>query len=348
MRSIKLSGTPKEIGRQHGRAYADDIRKCYEYYCASRGKSPDKLDPTVVAYVEKRCPRIVEEIEGIAEGVGMSYEEVLLYNHFNVVSGCTPTFFRHTEVGPIVAQNLDCERMEQDMIVVRSIRPTDGLAMLAVSFVGTVWVGNCINERGVCMTGVSAHPKTYARRNGASGGIIGADVMQNAETADEAFNIIRDHSFIGKCGCHLIIDATGRAIVAEVSNEKKVARALDGDFGFTTGLYESGEIEAAPEVEYLRTKEARRRTIQALYDRNEIEFTVEGMKKLLAHHAAHPGSVCRHEPWQHGGSSTTQSARIMISRDRRMLITDGPPCRTAFEDFMLDAQPRGQEQNPQT
>ncbi len=29
----------------------------------------------------------------------MSYEEILVYNHFNVPTGCTPIFFRDSELG---------------------------------------------------------------------------------------------------------------------------------------------------------------------------------------------------------------------------------------------------------
>ncbi len=331
--TIKLHGTPREIGRQQGEAFANEIYRCYEFYCLREGKTPDMLKPSVVKYLEERCPRLAEEIEGIAEGAGMSYQQMLLYNVFYATSGCTPVYFRNTEVGPIVAQTLDTEPIEQEVNIVKHVRPDEGYGYLGISFVGTVWAGNCINERGLCGAGVSASPKDVRHEDGTTGSIIWADIVQRAETIHQALEITRSHRIIGKGGCSILCDATGEAMLIEKSDQKRVALPIEGEFAFSTG-YESGEIEPAPDPEALQAKDARRQTIRDLYERGEIEFSLEGMKKLLSHHAEHPGSVCRHEPWQIG-HPTTQSARIMIPQQKKMLISDGPPCRAPFEEFKL-------------
>jgi len=56
MKTIRLHGTPRQIGRQHGEAFANEIYRCYEFYCLRQGRTPDKLDPTNVAYLEKHFP----------------------------------------------------------------------------------------------------------------------------------------------------------------------------------------------------------------------------------------------------------------------------------------------------
>ena len=72
---------------------------------------------------------------------------------------------------------------------------------------------------------------------------------------------------------------------------------------------------------------------QPLYKAGKIDLSLEGMKKLLAHHAPDPGSVCRHS-LDHG--LCTQSARIMIPQQKKLLISDGPPCTSPFQEFTLE------------
>ncbi len=339
MMFIELKGSPREIGQQHGEVFREDIKRYYDFYCAQRNKTPDKLDKTILEYLKKHCNYILEEMEGIAKGAGMKFEEILVYNHFNVISGCTPIFFRKTEVGPLLAQNLDCGEEERKATLIRVVRPKEGHSFIGASFVGTVWTGNAINDNGVCCTGVSSHQKGYATANGTSGGIIGRDMIQQAGNVDEAFEIAKSHTYIGKIGIHIIADGSGKAIKTEMDNEKHFAFPVKGDFAFSTGLYES-EIEAQNESEYLQVKEERKKTIQELYNNGKIEFSLEGMKKLLSHHCS-PGSVCRHKPWQTRGENT-QSSRIMVINQRKLLITDGPPCKNEYKEYKFNQKGRNE------
>ena len=330
--SIELSGSPREIGEQHGAAYKDEIKKYYDFYCIQHNKRPDKLDKSILDYLKKHGNYLLEEMEGIAKGAGMKFEEILVYNHFNVVTGCTPIFFRKTEVGPLLAQNLDCGKEEHEATLIRVIKPKEGHSFIGASFVGTVWAGNAINDNGVCLAGVSAHQKGYATENGTSGGIIQRDMIQRAGNVDEAFEIAKSHTYIGKIGIFIIADGSEKAVKTEMNNEKHFAFPVKDVFAFTTGLYES-EIEAQDEPDYLEVKEQRRKTIQGLYDKGKIEFSLKGMKNLLSHHCS-PGSVCRHKPWQTRGENT-QSSRIMLINQTKLLITDGPPCKNEYLEYKL-------------
>jgi len=330
MRYIELQGGPREIGRRHGAAFAEDIRKYFEFYCARARKT--RVSPLIRTYLEERFPEVAEEIEGIGEGAGLSYEQMLAYNHFNVIAGCTPIFFSHSDVGPLLAQNLDCEREELDAAVVRNVIPDKGNAYLGVSFVGTVWVGNWINQEGVARAAVSAHHHPYRTDDGTSMAIIDRVAAQYASNLVEAFEIYRAQRCVGKVGVFLMADADGHAFMMEGNADQRWRMDVTGEFAFTTGLFTSGKVEAQDEPDYLRPKYARKETIDRLYRNGQIEFTLDGMKRLLAHHAEDPGSVCRHNRSQ---GQTTQSGRIMVPAYRKMYITEGPPCTAVFEEFEL-------------
>ncbi len=336
MRYIELNGTAKEIGRQHGRAFSDDIKKYYEFYCLRCGKTPDTLHPSIRHYVETHLPEIAQEIEGIAEGSGLRYDEILTYNHFSVISGCTAVFFRNTPDGPILAQNLDCGIEEQQAVLISNVKPEKGYAFLNVSFVGTVWAGNAINETGLCMAGVSAHQSEYRTENGTSYGIIDRTVIQYGSNVHEALDIMNTHPNIGKVGCRLFLDGQGKCMITEGTPTKKFGTIVTDDFCFSTGLFTSGKVTAKNELNYIRPKIARKETINRMYESGEITFTVDGMKQLLGHHAPDPGSVCRHN---RDFGECTQSARIMIRDQRKLLICDGPPCCSEFEEFTLRKNP---------
>ena len=335
MRYIELSGSMRDIGRGHGEAFRDDIRHYYEFYCTRHGKTPETLHPSIREYVEAHLPAVTEELRGIAAGADMRYEDILVYNHFNVVTGCTPVFFRSTELGPLVGQNLDCDPEEREALLVRQVKPDTGHGFLGVSFVGTVWAGNWVSSAGLCQAAVSAHHVGYRKTDGTSGGIIGSAVARTAGTCTEVLHILQKHRWIGKVGVQLYGHRDGEAIIVEGTADEKFAAHVDADFAFTTGLFTSGRVTAQNEPDYLMYKIERTKTIDALAAAGQIEFSLDGMKALLGYHRDGPGSVCRHDP-RHG--SCTQSARIMAPARGELLVSDGPGCCNPFQTYRLGSE----------
>jgi isopenicillin-N N-acyltransferase like protein len=333
MKYIELSGSLLEIGRIHGEAFREDIRGYYEFYCQSRGKTPGTLPAGIRSYMEDRLPDAVEEMRGIAEGAGMEYEEILVYNHFNVISGCTPVFFRDSDRGPLVGQTLDCEPEELEAVLVRNVRPDRGLGYIGLSFAGTVWPAGFLNSAGLGKGAVSAHHTPYLSDNGANLAVVDSSVARNASSLEEVFELLKPHRLVGKIGVQLYAHESGRAIFIEGDGLNRWKVPVEGDFGFSTGLFMSGNVKEKNEPGYLRPKFARKDTIDSLHAGGKIEFTLDGMKKLFAHHAPDPGSVCRHNPEE---GLTTQSARICVLRERKLLVTEGPPCESEYVEFSLN------------
>ena len=85
--TIELSGSHREIGRQHGEAARAQIRDSIAYYRESFKKitglewgeikrnAPRWVDP-----IDRYLPGITDEIKGIAEGAGVEFEEALALN----------------------------------------------------------------------------------------------------------------------------------------------------------------------------------------------------------------------------------------------------------------------------
>src|SRR5438046_5799303 len=85
--TIELSGSHREIGRQHGESARTQIRDSIAYYRESFNRVPvadwpdvKKAAPRCVAPIESYFPGITDEIHGIAEGAGVDFTEALALN----------------------------------------------------------------------------------------------------------------------------------------------------------------------------------------------------------------------------------------------------------------------------
>ena len=103
--TIELSGSHREIGRQHGESARTQIRDSIAYYRESFKKitglewseikrnAPRWVDP-----IEKYFPGIIDEIRGVGEGAGVAFEEALALNARGELSTHNP-FAEEAEEG---------------------------------------------------------------------------------------------------------------------------------------------------------------------------------------------------------------------------------------------------------
>src|SRR5437867_557420 len=104
---IEASGSPWEMGRQHGRQAAERAAALVEFLITAAGQpgpgQPDGRSREEVLAATKRflplfeeyCPAVLEEVRGLAEGAELRFEEALLLQIRGEVSpllreeGCT-------------------------------------------------------------------------------------------------------------------------------------------------------------------------------------------------------------------------------------------------------------------
>lgn len=87
IRLVEISGPPRERGRQYGEAARDLIELAIAYYSEALGVQTAMSWPEITASVrkwlplcEEQAPHLVEEMRGIAEGAGATFEEILTLN----------------------------------------------------------------------------------------------------------------------------------------------------------------------------------------------------------------------------------------------------------------------------
>ena len=87
-------GAPYEIGYSHGKSHPDRVRKSYEYNlksCLERGDvTKEELVRIAMGFVkpvERYNPDYIEEVQGIADGAGMKFEELMVLNSRTALYG---------------------------------------------------------------------------------------------------------------------------------------------------------------------------------------------------------------------------------------------------------------------
>src|ERR1043166_2695539 len=101
---VETSGSYYEMGVQAGRACALQIGSMLDFLTKGfRGWDEAKFNRVRrehMAFTERLCPELVEEIQGIADGSGISFRLIYLMNFYAVMragkEGCTNIIFPNT------------------------------------------------------------------------------------------------------------------------------------------------------------------------------------------------------------------------------------------------------------
>ena len=130
LKIINLEGTDKEIGLQHGQALRDDIFEMMDraFYVLQKSVKKRKKDivrelideSEYIEYIKQKTPGLYKEVEGIAQGADVDFEELLAYQcleeiwmvlpYDNLLLGhkCTSLGVGKTSDHPtFIGQNLD-------------------------------------------------------------------------------------------------------------------------------------------------------------------------------------------------------------------------------------------------
>ncbi|MFC3900683.1 C45 family autoproteolytic acyltransferase/hydolase [Aliicoccus persicus] len=121
MKRITLSGTPSEIGYQHGSSAKDKVHlslNSYErLFRENNGftwKEAVEKGKFFMNYLEKNFPHLLEEMEGVAKGAGVDFYDILTLNARSEIAltsskdGCTSlSYSKGNDNDLYIAQNWD-------------------------------------------------------------------------------------------------------------------------------------------------------------------------------------------------------------------------------------------------
>lgn len=349
---IEIKGDAFERGWLHGEQTADLIRANLEGYWLLFEHDVE-LDRTAVLDqarqylqpIETYAPHLLEEMRGIAEGAGISLDEVLALNCRTEILSlaaiplreeCTAVFVAPEATADghtLVAQNWDWSNVLRGGAVLLRVEQPGWPTVLTLTEAGMVGkIG--FNSAGVgVVTNFLRHDH---RRVGVPFHVILREALNASRLGLAVAAVYRDMR--ADSGNYLLAHAGGEAIDLEaIPSDVGFLHPQDGLLvhtnHFLTPRLQPGDSGIVESDNTLMRYGRAVRLLRAQVGR----ITVETLKSLFRDHFDHPKSICRHpDPSQaEVERSATLASMIVDLTAGEMYVTAGEPCETEYQKFTL-------------
>jgi isopenicillin-N N-acyltransferase-like protein len=351
-RLIEISGDAFERGAQHGEQAADLVLANLEGYwrlferdaglgqAAALDQARRYLQP-----IEGYAPHLLDEMRGVAEGAGVSLDEVLALNcRTEILSQtaiplrdeCTAVFVAPEAAASghaLLAQNWDWANVLCGGAVLMRIEQTGEPTVLTLTEAGMVGkIG--FNSAGVgVVTNFLRHDH---RRVGAPFHVILREALNASRLGLAVAAVYRDVR--ADSGNYLLAHADGEAIDLEATpSDVGFLYPEDGLLvhtnHFVTPRLQAGDVALA-ESDHTLLRYGR--AVHLL--RAQVgQITIGTLKSVLRDHFNHPNSICRHpDPGcPEIERSATLASMIVDLTAGEMYVTAGEPCETEYQQFMI-------------
>lgn len=351
-RLIETSGEAFERGLQHGEQTTDLVRANLEGYWrlfkhdtgldrpAVLGQARQYLRP-----IEAYAPHLLEEMRGIAEGAGVSLDEILVLNCRTEILSlaavpqrdeCTALFVAPEATADghtLVAQNWDWANVLRGGKVLLRIEQPGSPTVLTLTEAGMVGkIGLNSAGVGVC-TNFLRHDH---RRAGVPFHLILREALNASRLGLAVAAVYR--GVRADSGNYLLAHADGEAINLEATPSD--VGFLHPESGllvhtnhFLTPRLQSGDKGiVASDHTLLRYGRAVR-----LLCAQAGQITVETLKSIFRDHFNHPKSICRHpDPSQSEiERSATLASMIVDLTAGEIYVAAGEPCEREYQNFCI-------------
>lgn len=345
MYKITLRGTAHERGLQQGQAFGKLMRELCDQCPTWLGDMPHqqvaKIRDTMIHSLKDLCPEMVEELEGIAEGSGMPFDDVCTLNFVSAIgalNGCTNAIALVSSIQgkkPVLAKTSDIGS-DYAYYCVQRVEPKQGYSYLAISWVGCLWAEVGINSTGLVAGQGSAPTMPGQRGEGIPTLEYPRVILERCGTVAEAIQFCQDIPMAGKGLNIALVDGSGQAAVVEKSGTKFAVRhpLVRGDHpvpgAVVDGLYcanhfldpgMQGMIPLViPGIPSLTDNSKRRLANIARFFEETLSPTVQDMVSLLKT-SLEEGGLCQHTYPE----LTTHYSYIVLPSKREMRIGRGSP-----------------------
>jgi isopenicillin-N N-acyltransferase-like protein len=357
----RVTGTHRQIGRQIGEACADLIR-LHREHAEARLSSQQRISQSQALaaaarfrpYVLEHAPFLDEEVQGVAEGAGLTLAEAYLLqlraelsapSVINSITGapaevgdeCT-TFAvlgEATSNGkPLVAQNADLAAFYGDVTVVLEIVPDDQPAVITVTPAGQVsYMG--MNDQGL---GVFANFITCDGWRVGFPRYFYSRLALAHETVDDAINAIRS---VPRASSRNMIMADSHGSAADLETTPTRDARLDPVDGLLahTNHYvaESLLAEERSTGAGLANSKARLVRINELLVERRGQLNPEVAQELMRDRVCHPDTICRAVGDAEHSDVITFASAIASPGTGEMWVAVGPPHLNPYERYTFGA-----------
>ncbi|GAB7079346.1 C45 family autoproteolytic acyltransferase/hydolase [Megalodesulfovibrio paquesii] len=367
---LELSGTPYERGRIHGETCRGLIHEFVESVIQVHQANNSLLKAEHsqltgyclrnVGFLQKWCPELVEEMQGIADGAGLPFADILYLNAFleledlrapglggkalpDALWGCTTynvTAAAAAGGQALLGQTYDMERYYEKFVVLLRIQPdsdaapgaTPAPAQLVVTFAGILGL-NGVNSAGVAAV-INKVVATDARP-----GVLYPCIMRRALAARRIGDALGAVVFSPRAtGMNYQLAGMGVAFCAEVSASAYELLEIDGSIAHTNH-YLSQHMRRFETANWLSHggSMVRRQVAQDFLNRHRGALTPDLLKELSRNHVNHPRCICAHgfEGEADITAFHTVFAVVMDPAAGWLDLCVGNPCQGEYQRYQL-------------
>ena len=335
----RARGTHRELGRQHGEQATREIKAHLELMCAGPKLSREQLRRRAAQFepvFDRNCPHLLEEIRGLAEGAGVTFEDALACNvrgelRSAPAEGCTAYVIGRdgtAKRGIIAGQNSDITSEYIPLSYVLHVKPVNKPEVLMWTF------GGMIGYHGINSAGLAHFENALGggpRNRFGLPHYPAERMMLECERLDEAIEVLRKMPLASNAN-YVLCDGQGK--IADVEATTAGPHVLpDRGAGFfahtnhylcpqyaTPENFKRSWVDSFPRLERIDS------LIQSRYGSIEVD----DLKEFLKDHSGYPTSICRH-----AGNSRTVAAMISEPALRRMHVAVGNPCQHRFVTYSM-------------
>jgi isopenicillin-N N-acyltransferase-like protein len=339
-----IAGKPRERGREYGRKFKEPIRSFLQKEIFDKFTTPSASRDDLLRYagacgkaVKDYSPLVHDELEGIAEGTGLSLDEVVLITLHEEAGkkGILPKVEHCTALaaGPpdtsdgntYVGQNWDWMESVYGLSQMLHWKRPEGPSLLAYSYPG-LWVGAGLNSAGVALCW------TWGDTRGIKGPRVGIPsyvLIAQMLYQDTLKGALEEAKRAKHAGWFTFVlgDAKGNLANVEGTPEKQVIETMRGHVARAD--FASRGVLGTPEGKPLKLHPQCQRMCDLLAaGKGKLDRAT-----LQGYFGDHESTVCKH-PGAEGGF--TIDSMLFNTTTREAYVSRGPGCSGRWKRFTFE------------
>jgi isopenicillin-N N-acyltransferase-like protein len=354
LRFLRSEGLPRDVGRNHGRHFGDEVLGSIGVYKVKFEKmrlpwaQALGFAERTGALLRRLDPALAEELDGIAEGAGVDPREILVINIrtglTRMIEVAAPEDHECTTVAvlgsvtadghTLMGQNWDQSGVLQPNTVIIEQHIPGQPALLFVTEAGILF-RHGINDAGIGAVGNALRTDREAKAdNGVTSCVARRRALRHTNLADAHRALVstpQSHS-----GNHMLADAAGAAVDVEAIPGETFDVHPEGGIlvhsnHFLNKQAQANLVDRGP-VTHPDTLYRDCRVRDAIAAKRG-SITMEDIKAALQDHHGYPKSVCRHPDPAADEIGYNLVSSVIDLNDRRMWTAPGPACVGTYTEY---------------
>ncbi|WP_078593940.1 C45 family autoproteolytic acyltransferase/hydolase [Evansella clarkii] len=347
MKELHLKGTPFEIGLQHGIAGKEEVHYSLSSYermfkgiVGLSWEEATEMAKGHLEAIESYQVDYIEEMQGIAKGAGVKFEDILVLNARseialtkNATDGCTSlAIMKPLGANTYLGQNWDWRPSQINSLLLTKIEQKYKPDICMVTEGGIIGkIGFNSLGLGVCLNAIRANVKSNAVPIH-----LGLRSVLDSRTLNEALSKVTNKQMASSANFLIGYDngGSGEAVNIEVSPEGEDYRTTkDRALYHTNHLCSPKLIERIGKDNLINKEHSFNRIdrmkelVKHAEEKNEV-VNQDKIKDWFTDHSGFPRAICRHEEQDQSDYEQTRTvfSVIMNLEKGSMFFIKGNPC----------------------